>query len=75
MELRVLRYFLVVAEEQSIAKAAQTLHITQPTLSRQIKGLEENLGTDLFTRTNRKMFLTESGLFLKKSRRYFISKR
>ncbi|BAK94434.1 LysR family transcriptional regulator [Tetragenococcus halophilus] len=71
MELRVLRYFLVVAEEQSIAKAAQTLHITQPTLSRQIKGLEENLGTDLFTRTNRKMFLTESGLFLKKEQKIF----
>jgi len=66
MEIRLLRYFLVVAEEQSIAKAAQTLHITQPTLSRQIKGLEESLGTDLFTRSNRKMFLTESGLFLKK---------
>jgi len=66
MEIRVLRYFLAVAEEQSIAKAAQTLHITQPTLSRQIKGLEEDLDTDLFTRTHRKMFLTESGLFLKK---------
>ncbi|MDN6732971.1 MAG: LysR family transcriptional regulator [Tetragenococcus koreensis] len=66
MEIRMLRYFLAVAQEQSIAKAAQTLHITQPTLSRQIKGLEASLDTDLFTRKKGKMVLTESGLFLKK---------
>lgn len=66
MEIRMLRYFLAVAQEQSIAKAAQTLHITQPTLSRQIKGLEASLDTDLFIRKKGKMVLTESGLFLKK---------
>lgn len=66
MEIRMLRYFLAVAQEQSISKAAQTLHITQPTLSRQIKGLEASLDTDLFTRKKGKMVLTESGLFLKK---------
>lgn len=66
MEIRILRYFLVVAEQQNIAKAAQTLHITPPTLSRQIKSLEESLSTDLFIRESRRMYLTESGLFLKK---------
>jgi DNA-binding transcriptional LysR family regulator len=65
MELRVLRYFLVVARQQSISRAADELHITQPTLSRQIQDLEEELGTPLFTREKRKMHLTEAGLFLR----------
>lgn len=65
MELRVLRYFLAVARQQSISRAADELHITQPTLSRQIQDLEEELGTPLFTREKRKMYLTEAGLFLK----------
>lgn len=50
MDLRVLRYFLIVAREQSFTKAAQQLHITQPTLSRQLATLEEELGTTLFDR-------------------------
>lgn len=50
MELRVLRYFLVIAEEGSISKASEVLHITQPTLSRQIKEMEEELGAELFIR-------------------------
>ena len=51
MELRVLRYFLVVAREENITRAAQLLHITQPTLSRQLIQLEEELGVTLFKRS------------------------
>lgn len=65
MELRVLRYFLLIAEEESISRASQILHITQPTLSRQIKELEEDLGTQLFIRKKRKMVLTRAGMYLK----------
>lgn len=61
MELRVLQYFLAVAREESITKAAELLHITQPTLSRQMMELEAELGTALFRRTNRKTILTEDG--------------
>ena len=49
MEIRVLRYFLVTAREQNITKAAELLHITQPTLSRQLAALEEELGTSLLS--------------------------
>lgn len=66
MELRVLRYFLAVAREQSITAAAETLHITQPALSKQLRELEEELGKKLFTRGNRKITLTEEGMFLRK---------
>lgn len=66
MELRVLRYFLAVAREQSITAAAETPHITQPTLSKQLRELEEELGKKLFTRGNRKITLTEEGMFLRK---------
>ena len=66
MELRVLRYCLAVAREQSITAAAETLHITQPTLSKQLRELEEELGKKLFTRGNRKITLTEEGMFLRK---------
>ena len=51
MELRVLKYFLMVAKEQSFTKAAEQLHITQPTLSRQLAQLENELGTSLFVIT------------------------
>lgn len=61
MEIRVLRYFLVTAREQNITKAAELLHITQPTLSRQLAALEEELGTSLFIRGNKKITLTEKG--------------
>ena len=54
MELRVLQYFLAVAREQSVSGAAEYLHLSQPTLSRQLKDLEEELGKQLFLRGNRK---------------------
>lgn len=65
MELRVLKYFLTVAQEKNITKAAEVLHITQPTLSRQLMELEEELNTKLFIRGKRNITLTNSGLFLK----------
>ncbi|WP_288619233.1 LysR family transcriptional regulator [uncultured Mitsuokella sp.] len=65
MELRVLKYFLAVARHRNITRAAEELHLTQPTLSRQLQDLEEELGTPLFTREKRRMELTEAGLFLK----------
>lgn len=66
MELRVLRYFLAVAREQSISGAAQFLHISQPTLSRQIMELEETVGAKLFHRGNRRITLTDQGMLLRK---------
>ncbi len=66
MELRVLEYFLAVAREQSISAAADFLHLTQPTLSRQLKDLEEEFGKQLFIRGNRKVTLTEDGVYFRK---------
>lgn len=66
MEIRVLNYFLAVAREQSILKAAQVLHITQPTLSRQLKDLEDELGKTLFIRGNKKITLTDDGVLFRK---------
>ena len=66
MELRVLRYFLMVAREENITHAAQLLHVTQPTLSRQIQELEEELGTKLFVRSNHRIVLTQEGLLLRR---------
>ena len=66
MELRILRYFLTVAKEQSFTKAAEQLHITQPTLSRQLAAFEEELGTELFVRKGRNITLTEEGILLKR---------
>lgn len=66
MELRVLRSFLAVAREQSISGAARALHLTQPTLSRQIMDLEEEVGVLLFHRGNRKITLTEQGMLMRK---------
>lgn len=65
MELRTLRYFYTIAEEENITKAAQVLHITQPTLSRQLKSLEDELGSELFIREQHRLVLTEAGAFLK----------
>lgn len=66
MDIRVLRYFLTVAREESISGAAASLHVTQPTLSRQLMDLEEELGKKLFHRGNRKITLTDEGMLLRK---------
>lgn len=69
MELRVLQYFLAVAREQSIIRAAESLHLSQPTLSTQIKAMEEELGKQLLirgTKGSRKVILTEEGMILRK---------
>ncbi|HJC67349.1 MAG: LysR family transcriptional regulator [Lachnospiraceae bacterium] len=73
MEIRVLRYFLAIAREGSITNAARFLHITQPTLSRQIQDLEEELGQKLFTRGSRNMTLTPEGMILRKRAEEIIS--
>lgn len=65
MELRVLNYYLMIAREENITKAAQILHVTQPTLSRQMMQLEEELGVKLFERSNHKIVLTDDGMLLK----------
>lgn len=65
MEIRVLRYFLEVAREGSITHAAQRLHISQPTLSKQLKDLEGELGKKLFTRSSFSVRLTEEGMLLR----------
>jgi len=65
MDVRVLRYFLAVAQEESISGAAEYLHLTQPTLSRQLMDLEQELGKKLFIRGSRRVTLTEDGLFLR----------
>ncbi|MGM9902660.1 hypothetical protein A5844_002494 [Enterococcus sp. 10A9_DIV0425] len=64
MELRVLNYFLTVAREKTISRAAEVLHLSQPTLSKQLKELEEELGVQLFIRGNREITLTEEGIYL-----------
>lgn len=66
MELRVLKYFLAVAREENITKAADLLHVTQPTLSKQLMDLENEIGKKLFIRGNRKIALTQEGELLKK---------
>ena len=66
MEIRLLEYFLAVAREENITHAANTLHIAQPTLSLQLKSLEQELGKPLFVRGKRKVTLTEDGVILRR---------
>ncbi len=76
MELRVLHYFLAVAREQSISAAAQSLHLSQPALSTQLKALEEELGKQLLVRKSkgsRKVTLTEEGMILRKRAQEILS--
>src|SRR5271155_1283153 len=69
MELRHLRYFVVVAEEQNVTRAAERLHVSQPPLSRQIRDLAQELGVSLFRRTAKSLALTEAGkVFLNEAR-------
>ena len=66
MEIRVLQYFVTVAREENITRAAEKLHVTQPTLSRQLHQLEDELGKKLFRRGNHDIKLTEDGHLLRK---------
>lgn len=65
MEIRLIKYFLTIAEEKNITKAAEKLHMSQPPLSRQLKLLEDELGVVLFERSNKKLELTQEGYYLK----------
>ncbi len=76
MELRVLQYFMAVAREQSIIRAAESLHLSQPTLSTQLKALEEELGKQLLirgTKGSRKVTLTDEGMILRKRAEEILS--
>ena len=73
MEFRLLKYFLMVAREENITKAANLLHITQPTLSRQLIQLEEELGVILFQRSKHRIILTEDGMLLRRRANEIIS--
>ena len=66
MELRTMRYFLAVAREENMTRAAEQLHVTQPALSKQLKALEDELGKKLFTRHSFSIQLTEEGVLLRK---------
>ncbi len=66
MEIRVLRYFLEAAREENITRAAASLHVSQPTLSRQLKDLEQELRKKLFVRSNYSIKLTDEGMLLRK---------
>lgn len=73
MELRVLHYFLAIAREENFTRAAEQLHVTQPTLSRQIADLEQELGVKLFIRSNHHIVLTEDGMILKRRAQEILS--
>ena len=66
MDIRTMQYYLAVVREGTISAAAQSLHVAQPSLSRQMKDLEDELGVALFARGNRKITLTEEGMILRK---------
>ena len=72
-EIRVLKYFLTVVREEGINRAAEVLHITQPTLSRQLSGLEEEIGVKLFERGARKITLTREGMLLRRRAEEILS--
>ncbi len=73
MEIRTLRYFLAVAREENMTRAAEYLHVTQPTLSKQIQSLEDELGKKLFIRHSFRIELTEEGMLLRKRAEDLVS--
>lgn len=73
IEIRLLSYFLAIAREQSITKAADALHITQPTLSKQMMELEAQLGKQLLIRGKKKITLTEEGAYLRSKAQEMIN--
>lgn len=73
MDIRVLRYFLAVAREETVTKAAESLHLAQPSLSRQLMELEEELGKKLFIRGKRRITLTADGILLRKRAEEIVS--
>ena len=73
MELRVLKYFLTVAQEESFSRAAEKLHLSQPTLSRQLKDLEDEFGKQLLIREPRRILLTEDGQLLRRRAEEILS--
>lgn len=72
MEIRLLKYFIALANHESVSAAAQFLHVSQPSLSRQLSDFEKELGTALFIRGNRKIMLTEEGTFLLKKAKEIV---
>lgn len=73
MDIRVLNYFLMVAREENVTRASQLLHITQPTLSRQLKQLEDELGVKLFKRSDHNIYLTDEGILFRRRAQEIIS--
>lgn len=73
MELRILQYFLMVAREENITRAAKQLNMTQPTLSRQLMQLEDELGKPLFIRGKRKIELTDEVILLRRRAEEILS--
>ncbi len=73
MEIRTLRYFLAVAREENMTRAAELLHVTQPTLSKQLKALEDELGKKLFTCHSFSIRLTDEGILLRNRAEDLIS--
>ena len=71
MEIRVLRYFLEIAREGNMSRAAERLHVTQPTLSKQMKNLEQELGKKLFMRGSTSVSLTDEGMLLRKEQKIY----
>ena len=73
MELRVLKYFLTVAQEESFSRSAEKLHLSQPTLSRQLKELEDEFAKKLLIREPRRILLTEDGQLLRRRAEEILS--